>query len=131
MLCKERTQPALIIKMTNNSIPYEDGAISHFLFHWEKICLKHMPDLWNNLGRTVGVGYLPRLLAIEGGKQRHTRNCVKTCYQQLWTVTKNMCPIVAPLTGRKSPELAIRPYLGWKKFLKLALITLLKKNHLF
>ena len=26
--------------MTNNSIPYEDGAISRFLFHWEEICAK-------------------------------------------------------------------------------------------
>ena len=40
MLRKERTQPALTIKMTNNSIPYEDGAISRFLFHWEEICAK-------------------------------------------------------------------------------------------
>ena len=89
-----------------------------------------MPDLWNNLGRKGGVGYLPRLLAIEVGKQRHTRNCVKTCRQQPKTFTKNLCPFVALLTGRKSPELAIRPYLGWKNILeKFLFILRTPQNH--
>lgn len=36
MLRKERTQPALTIKMTNNSIPFKDGAISHFFISLER-----------------------------------------------------------------------------------------------
>ena len=39
---KEKLQPALTIKMTNNSIPYEDGAISHFFISLESNMFKNI-----------------------------------------------------------------------------------------
>lgn len=103
MLCKAKTQPALIIKMTNNSIPYEDGAISHFFIslgrnRFKNICL--------TFGITEGVKVelvifrmRAKIARNEEGKQRQTRNEEKTCSQYSRTAIKNMCPIVAPPKG--------------------------------
>ena len=53
-----------------------------FLFHWEEICiLKHMPDLWNNLGRN-GRSWLSAFACNVNRQNRQVNNDIHTTRQK-------------------------------------------------